>query len=286
VVDIKDIQISIALPSSILEESNDLRDATNKIGSIGRTCAIGRVKRIYAYDDPVGNFEWQAQVLTRILEYMDYPQYLRRRHLPLRKELAHAGSLPPLRTPPHQVPSDPRQVNEGDHREGIIVQVNNDLHIDVGFKSPIPFDGTGKKGERHAVRILGSHPNHRGLAVSREHLKMYWGYQVERVKTLSGLLKDCNTHSIIFTSRKGKSAASSWDDLLRAVRGSVNLLLIFGGPRRGIFEILEAEGKSPNAFEGSVLNFFPNQGTLTLRTEEAILSSLAVVNLAIAMATS
>lgn len=285
-VNIKDIQISIAVPSSILEESNDLRDSTYKIGSIGRTCAIGRVERIYVYDDPSGNFEWQAQVLTGVLQYMDYPQYLRRRHLPLRKELAHAGSLPPLRTPPHMVPSDPRQVKEGDHREGIIVQVNNERYIDVGFGSPIPFEGIGKKGERHAVRILGSHPNHRGLAVSREHLKMYWGYQVERVKTLSGLLRDSKTHSIIFTSRKGMSAASSWDNILRAVRGSVRLLLIFGGPRRGIFEILESEGKSPNAFEGSVLNFFPNQGTHTLRTEEAILASLAVINLAIATAIS
>jgi hypothetical protein len=53
-------------------------------------------------------------------------------------------------------------------------------------------------------------------------------------------------------------------------------LLVFGSPKKGVYEIL---GKSiGNIPRSQVLNFFSDQATETVRLEEAILGTLAVLN--------
>ena len=48
-------------------------------------------------------------------------------------------------------------------------------------------------------------------------------------------------------------------------------------PKHGILDILAKEGASIKPFE-FVVNMFPDQGTETVRLEEAILGSLAILN--------
>ena len=55
-----------------------------------------------------------------------------------------------------------------------------------------------------------------------------------------------------------------------------HLLIVFGSPERGLHEIL---GQAINAIpRPQILNFFPEQATETVRLEEAILGTLAIVN--------
>jgi predicted SPOUT superfamily RNA methylase MTH1 len=55
--------------------------------------------------------------------------------------------------------------------------------------------------------------------------------------------------------------------------------VVFGSPKKGIYEILSNEGQDPKNLSDFIVNFLPNQGVATVRTEEALLSTLTVLNL-------
>ena len=56
-------------------------------------------------------------------------------------------------------------------------------------------------------------------------------------------------------------------------------MIIFGSPKRGLQEILKQEGKNPEETFDYFINTVPNQNVSTVRTEEAILISLGILNL-------
>ena len=56
-------------------------------------------------------------------------------------------------------------------------------------------------------------------------------------------------------------------------------LILFGAPTRGLYEIAKDKGANLNSLVDFVLNTVPNQGTETVRTEEALLATLAVLNI-------
>jgi hypothetical protein len=57
-----------------------------------------------------------------------------------------------------------------------------------------------------------------------------------------------------------------------------SVLLAFGSPTRGLFEIARDEGINLNDTMDFVVNTIMFQGTETIRTEEAVLASLAILN--------
>ena len=56
-------------------------------------------------------------------------------------------------------------------------------------------------------------------------------------------------------------------------------MVVFGSPTRGLFEIAADENVPLEKFLDFVVNTVPGQGTETVRTEEAVLASLAVLNM-------
>jgi predicted SPOUT superfamily RNA methylase MTH1 len=56
------------------------------------------------------------------------------------------------------------------------------------------------------------------------------------------------------------------------------VLVTFGSPRLGLTEILSQEGKTPGDVFDFFINTVPAQNVATVRTEEAILISLALLN--------
>ena len=54
-------------------------------------------------------------------------------------------------------------------------------------------------------------------------------------------------------------------------------MVVFGAPKHGVHEIIAKEGASIKPYL-HVVNMFPNQGTETVRLEEAVLGSLAILN--------
>ena len=57
-----------------------------------------------------------------------------------------------------------------------------------------------------------------------------------------------------------------------------HILVAFGAPSRGLHEIAKEEGAKLEAIVDFVVNTIPEQGTATVRTEEALLASLAILN--------
>jgi len=54
-------------------------------------------------------------------------------------------------------------------------------------------------------------------------------------------------------------------------------VVVFGSPKHGIHDIVAKEGSSVKQYE-FVTNMFPNQGTETVRLEEAVFGTLAILN--------
>ena len=58
----------------------------------------------------------------------------------------------------------------------------------------------------------------------------------------------------------------------------MSILVVFGSPTRGLFEIAADEDVCLEELLDFVVNTVPDQGSETVRTEEAVLASLAVLN--------
>ena len=274
-------QLWVALPDSLVTDSTHLREKTLKIGAVGRTCSIFGVSRIYLYKDSSGDYEYDCEVIKKVLEYMETPQYLRKRMFGKVKSLGYAGLLPPLRTPHHKLKIPLSKIHVGDLREGIVVKVGGKNMVDVGLSSLVPLEGRIIGGERVTVIFTSKFPKLECRLARKEEIKKYWGYEVKRVPSLGKLVKSANADLIIFTSRKGKAISEIWFDLLGKMKKSKTIMLAFGSPNRGLFEILSDENLNPVQLSKFTINMIPDQNTATIRTEEALLASLSLINLSI-----
>jgi predicted SPOUT superfamily RNA methylase MTH1 len=68
------------------------------------------------------------------------------------------------------------------------------------------------------------------------------------------------------------------DQLRTTIMRASEVFVVFGSPRRGLHEIVAEEGVKLDAVSSFIVNFVPNQGTHTIRTEEAVHSALTVLN--------
>lgn len=270
----------MALPDSVLSEEPGLREKTAKAGVIGRACAIFQVSRIYVYRDLGVDCRDDGRLLTLILRYLETPQYLRKSLYGKMRELLFAGTLPPLRTPHHKLAVRLTEIRAGEFREGCAFRRDGQQYVDVGLDSPIPLDGQAQVNERVTVCFTGSYPSLRCRVAAKSEAKEYWGYEVRQAPPLGRLVKSLGSVFIVFTSRLGTRIADVWAELVNDFSQAGRALVVFGSPRRGIYDILRDEREEPTALAKYILNLFPAQGTETIRTEEALLGSLAILNLA------
>ncbi|KAH0554515.1 putative methyltransferase C9orf114 [Cotesia glomerata] len=300
--------LSIAVPGSILDNAQSQELRTYLAGQIARAACVYQVDEVVVFDDQgeITELErhskkvkvettWQTEgnstdvayrraclQLARILQYLECPQYLRKYFFPLHKDLQFAGLLNPLDAPHHL-----RQNDYCQFREGVVVdkplkpgrgsQVNcgllRDVEIDktispnlrVTVKIPEAIDGKKIKGQVVSPRT----PKENGI---------YWGYSVRIARSLSEIIEKCPYKEgydvIVGTSDKGKSVDHLDDGALVYRRG----LIVFGG-LAGLEAALEADPKlnfqDPRLLFAEYVNTCPRQGSRTIRTEEAILISLA-----------
>ena len=262
-------KVAVSLPDTLLEDKENLREKTAKLGVIARACAIYGVDVIQVFRDPVGKGEGRG--IRKVLEYLETPQYLRKRLYPLDEELRYAGALPPLRIPSHKarIPSD--RLALGEVREGV---VNGDGTVDVGLEVAPKLRQRAPAGNRVTVRVVSLGPPTADL-IPREKAGPYWGYTVE-VKTAEEVLTDSRFPLKIATSRLGTPVAMELEHLKASLKEARGVKLIFGSPARGLFDIV---GPDLPRLVDYVLNIFPQQQVETVRTEEAVLASLGVVGL-------
>ncbi len=255
---------SIAIPHDFLSEAPDEASKIRKLGYLARAAAIFKTETvvIYYYDTPLRE---DIDLAKTVLEYLVTPPYLRKKVFKLDRRLRLAGLLPPLKIPSHTVPTEP---NIGEVREGVVERWDGYyslVYIGGGkyAKVPKPYP----IGTRLMVRIEAptGRPDTYRASVYRGQPPAYWGFKVE-VRSLERLAEGFD--SVILTGKEGRSICEVRPRLGRKT------LVVFGGPRKGLDEIYREAGVEP---PGELVNFAPDQGVETIRTEEAVFIVLSVL---------
>ena len=271
-------RLSIALPSSLVSEVPHLREKTHVIGEVGRAAALFRVDDIYIYHDRPD----EARLIRLVLSYLETPQYLRRRLFPRRPELRYVGLLPPLRTPHHPLESRSAKLVKGEFREGVVLaEAEGEFLVDVGVERPLRATGRAPSvGGRTTVRVTETRPELRGRFVGRGEVDSYWGYGVHVSGLGLGKLAMSDEFDLtVATSRLGVPYPRVEEQLRGRWAGARKVLVAFGSPRKGLKEILAREGRTPEEVVHFTVNAIPEQGCETVRTEEAVYATLAILNL-------
>lgn len=275
-------KLSIAIPVSAISDTPHLREKTAKVGLIGRAAAIFRVDQIIVYPDSPGeNQRRDLDFIALLLNYLETPQYLRKRLFKLEADLEFAGILPPLRTPHHQLSGKTKHLKVGEYREGVVLsETKEGLVVDIGVQQPALMRQKGfAVGDRLTLQIVNICNQIEVQAASREDVPQYWGYNVQVAKHSFGQMVQSGDFNLkIATARIGDSFMDVADRIGEKWGGSQSVLVALGAPSRGLHEIARDEGLELAEIVDFVVNTVPNQGTATVRMEEALLATLAILN--------
>ena len=276
-------ETSIAIPASLVSDVPHLREKTVKIGMVGRAAAIFGINEIIIFPDtPKKDQSREISLITTILTYMETPQYLRKRLFKIRPELKYAGILPPLRTPHHPLPSHAEDLVNGEYREGAVASHTEDgALVDIGVEHHI-LVGNKKLpiNTRVTVKIRKTQKTLEAEVANRSEVPQYWGYQVAISDlTFGKLLKKNIFDLVIATSRYGKPFHEVSQELTRRWNNSKKVLITFGAPTKGLYEIAEQENLNLDNVADFVVNTIVCQEVETVRTEEAVFVTLGILNL-------
>ncbi|XP_071321314.1 putative methyltransferase C9orf114 homolog [Trachinotus anak] len=288
--------VSVALPGSVLDNAQSTELRTYLAGQIARACVVFCVDEIIVFDEHgedvksvegefkgVGKKGHACIQLARILQYLECPQYLRKWFFPKHQDLQYAGLLNPLDSPHHM-----RIDEESEYREGIVLdrptkQGKGSL-VNCGMRKDVRIDKQLQSGLRVTVQLNKAQNQESKIyqgAVVAPHVPrteggLYWGYSVRLASCLSAVFTESPYKEgydvTIGTSERGSSMDQT------TLSPFKHLLVVFGG-LQGLEASVDADQNldvtDPSVLFDLYLNTCPGQGSRTIRTEEAILISMA-----------
>ena len=295
---------NILVPSSLVREAEDKREATRKLGYVARAATVFRADRLIVFPDAEGERRWGGGFVEVILKYAATPPYLRTEVWEMRDELEYAGVLPPLRAVGR---TGSESTDSGSLRQGLVTEVGPEgrVRVNCGLQHPlsllVPPKMEVAEGERVTVRISSRRPVRAKLTDEPS------GLSVERTD-LSVALGRPDAGVRIGTSRFGEKLSIKRLSGLSERIQCDGMTVAFGAPGRGLPEILDMDGPRPSVSQTSSdaievetadstladavepgssrstgfdlwLNTIPHQGSETVRTEEAMFASLACLTL-------
>jgi hypothetical protein len=287
---------SVLVPSSLVREAEDKREATRKLGYVARAAAVFRADHLFVFPDRDGERRWGGGFVETVLRYAATPPHLRKDVWERRDELEYVGVLPPLMVASETATDSDESVAL---TEGIVTEVGPDgrVRVTCGLQHPIslltPPDVEVEAGERIAIRISSREPVR--ARIVDEPLP---GFDVERMDLTEALGRP-DAGLRIATSRHGTPlTVGRVADVTGQIAEAGGSTVAFGSPGRGLPEILDVPvgdvpsgGGSPAGASGGGpvepddpgfdlwLNTIPNQGSEVVRTEEAMFASLATLTL-------
>jgi methyltransferase len=271
--------LSVAVPDSSLIDSKSLLEKSLRVAQFARAFSIFRVKQVYLYHDISSKAKPDdVKLITILLEYLNTPPYLRRILYPKMKQLQYAGMLPPIKSPHHKKFMKASQVRTGETRMGVLLRHKGSWVVDVGLDQTIPFLGSNHKSRKSNFKLAMS-----GGKLVAEEIKdanfgpEYWGYSIIQLYSLSELTKRSTRVKFVITSRNGRSISLIRKSLIKSLSNTGEVVIVFGSPRRGVLETL-SKNDVMKFSSPLIVNMFPSQGTDTVRLEEAIMGSLAIIN--------
>lgn len=234
--------------------------------------------------------------LIYLLSYMETPPHLRKLLFPFHPNLRFQGQLPSLDLPHHLRPDEWCPYREGVSlpSEGIVLdntQVQAGLRIPVSVDADIPpqtrvtlkFDESAEAANASHARTINASAVH--PAMPREESGYYWGYTVRHATSLSAVFEECPFDGgydlSIGTSERGCHIEELYKEGETQHVGRFNHLLIVIGGVAGLEFALQNDRVFSNLGVTNVQDIFdrwinvcPGQGSRTIRTEEAIWTSL------------
>ena len=269
--------LKVAIPDTSLTDCSDLRQKTVKAGSLARALAVFRVESVYIYDTGLlePGKKRDTDLLRKILRYMDTPQYLRKRSFPKTQSLKFAGLLPPLRTRSHPLETSIGDLQEGTIRWGLQVRPGK---IDLGLNKLVNYSKTVSERDPTLFRFTKTKPQIVLETIEREDVSEYWGFEVERVTNLAEFLEESDDSTRIGFSRNAPYYNQLENDLKSTIASTQSVIAVFGGPGHGILELFKEEREDVKSNIDFWVNTIPHQGTATVRLEEALFTSLGLLN--------
>ncbi|XP_055531300.1 putative methyltransferase C9orf114 [Wyeomyia smithii] len=297
--------LSIAVPGSILDNAQSQELRTYLAGQIARAACIFQVDEIIVFDDCGSSNQAMDRMgtidtaqgstsarrccvqLARILQYLECPQYLRKSFFPMHNDLKYCGLVNPLDSQHHL-----RQASEFEFREGVVTNkpTKNDrsAFVNVGLLNDVLVDGQLKAGLRVTVKMPpGVDLKSKKIRAKvvpptqpRQETGIYWGYSVRIANSLSQVFTKSPYKGgydlTIGTSDTGKDVHEISCKELKFQHA----LVVFGGVF-GLEPALENDVKlnvdKVELLFDHYVNTVPGQGSRTVRTEEAVLISLAAL---------
>jgi len=267
-------ELNIAIPSSVLSIEHGLLLKTIKVFQIVRYTSIFGVSNLLIYRDPytgIHKHREYLRVFTKIWKYLTTPPYLRKKLVSLDPMLKHAGILPPLRLLVFDVS---KSGSIGEKRLGIVVGRGRDK-ADIGLKKAFSIDNPEDcltiRGFIY-VEILSMNPP----IVKCISEKPYIGPELRSAISLKEIIRTYSERCVIVaTSRRGTTPSTR--ELIEVSRASC-VTVLFGAPRYGLYEIAEKEGFRLEHSTKYIWNTIPDQKVKTVRTEEALIATLAILN--------
>jgi len=258
--------LEVLMPGSVLSVEQDLRDKTYKAGLISRALALFRVDRVTIFSDEETT-ERDKSLLAELLRYQVTPPHLKRKVFPLKEELKYAGLMPPLNLPNHRPPKEARA---GAIIDGLVISKGEE-----GCEVFLGDVGTGllrscKERPGDVVTVVITSTSGERVFLERASWgRVYVGYEVELGDDLMKELERLRSFgfAVIGTSRYGSTQYGLLKELANRP-----LAVVIGGPRTGLLQYARRTD-----FD-LVINTVPGQGTETVRSEEALFSTLALIN--------
>ncbi|MCE4617528.1 MAG: hypothetical protein F7C32_02970 [Desulfurococcales archaeon] len=254
-------RITVVIPSSVLDtEATGLQRAL-KASRIARIAAMFRVNEIIVY-------KWERnkqsfKELCDLLEYAVRPPYLKK-YIPLRKTLRHAGVMEPLNIWIHKVS---KNAEKHPIRLAQVLEIwAEEALIDAGLQKPLTLKlDAGSRVSKGDIVLVKINPATWEAELYDER-RFYTGYTVNCARKPVELFTQTKKHFRLGLTRHGKPLSNG---LIKKIRVIGNISLYLGGPHYDIFQVYRGVG-----FHETV-NVHENQGTETLRTEEALCVGLS-----------
>lgn len=271
-------------------------------GRIARALAVFSIDEVVVFDDsPISSRPRHTDpasytgdtdprhFLTHILSFLEAPPFMRKTLFPLHPNLRLTAVLPSLDMPHHPHPKEWIPYREGVTIAGRTSTGTGTL-VEVGMEQPVEIEEDIPPKTRLTLKFPDDetqYPECVNPEVPRTEGGFYWGYTVRNCSSLTNVFTECpyeNGYDMsIGTSERGLPIPKAFPPSKRV--NFNHMLIVFGGPRGLEYAAMNDEELVNMEIQGSKtkelfdhwVNVLPNQGSRTIRTEEAVFIALTAL---------
>ena len=274
-------RIEVGIPISVFTAEHSELLQAYKVGIIARIVGIYRVSNLNIYLDEPSSWV-KERMVRKLFLYLLVAPYLRKKVFRRNdRDLRFAGALPPLNLETHGVGGA-----YGVRQALLVARKRGKLVVDAGLETPVEVEIGKPLQELAPINAEGKTIIHisleerEGSIEAREpnHLP-YTGYRITSHDSLTTLIRrKKRTCLTIGTSRYGIPISHLAARLRREIKTAECILVVFGGPRKGLREISSGEGLDIDSKVDYMVQTIENQGLTVVRTEEALLATLSLLS--------